>query len=1164
MKFNSIDLIAYGHFTERSLDLNDRDKIFYIISGNNEAGKTTILNAITDLLYGIDSQSTYKFIHPYASMRIGAELTHGNNIYRVIRRKGRQNTLRAVDDKEILDESFLSNILYGVARKEFLNIFGLNIDRLRKGGESLSRGHGELGTILFSAASGISSLSRIIQDLDEKAAVLYKRSGSKPEINRLLNRIKLVSDEAKESSLSVQQWKDLNAKNSRAEKEKNELQKKKTQLQLELKQIIRYQKSRTHFTRRKELLEKLEPYSTVILLADNFSEQYQLRFTERERLLKELVEVEAFVNKMRVQLKDKTIESVFTSRKKEILALYSGTEKFASALDQQLLLQQKLATNRSEGTLLLKKMGINQEYDSYDLTWMPEGLKGRADTLIREFDELRHTITKSKDALQEKQFSLEQLQEDVSHISPPKDTVILSEKLKEVLEDGRLENSLETKRTEVRQLTEELEAECRRLNYFSGSLEDLLLLKLPSPATLSEYQIKIDERKASVSTIRKELSGLINDIQKNEKKMEQLLARESFVTEQQLQDTRNLRELSWFSLISLWDEQQTNSEIAPSHIENSRQEFYSLMLKSDTEADSLRVHADEVAGYNLHFSLVQKGKEETKDMQNSLEIEEKELQRIEQEWCTLWQDVSITPGSPNEMRSFLEASGKIINSSAILKRLKIEVENLESKIQICKASLLSCMKNIGAEDCIEEQGLFYLCQLATRLINDEKKKEQDLTNKRKDIEAVTGEVTRLGKAISLAETAQLNWRENWRKVVSHLCLAADASPEEVKERLRNLEELITLQINRREWALELESLINSITQYEKRVKSLATGTECSGDNIFETVQKIHHGLETENNHNSYLSTARTRLSEKEEMLSLIRRDEARLSQELQQMAESCDADSIADIPEKIRLSKARSELEASLQVCVDLLGEHAEGKPVQEFIVELTEQNFEQLSERQIECTRMLQELEQELELKVEELSETTINLRQSFEATGAIASATDREMLYSEFETLLHRYFVHRLGVTTLRSAVEKYRQQNQSTVLTRASEIFRELTLSSFSGILTDFDDDCGQVLYGQRNGNSGGRVPLDGMSDGSLDQLYLALRLACLEKYYASREPVPFIADDILLNFDDKRAIAALKVLKAFSRHTQVLFFTHHSHLVELSKTHLGAEDVAYLEL
>jgi uncharacterized protein YhaN len=73
---------------------------------------------------------------------------------------------------------------------------------------------------------------------------------------------------------------------------------------------------------------------------------------------------------------------------------------------------------------------------------------------------------------------------------------------------------------------------------------------------------------------------------------------------------------------------------------------------------------------------------------------------------------------------------------------------------------------------------------------------------------------------------------------------------------------------------------------------------------------------------------------------------------------------------------------------------------------------------------------------------------------------------------------------------------------------------------------------------------------MSDGTQDQLYLALRLASLEKFSADGEPLPLLVDDALVNFDNARAGAALKVLADLEPKTQVIFFTHHQHMVELA--------------
>jgi uncharacterized protein YhaN len=60
--------------------------------------------------------------------------------------------------------------------------------------------------------------------------------------------------------------------------------------------------------------------------------------------------------------------------------------------------------------------------------------------------------------------------------------------------------------------------------------------------------------------------------------------------------------------------------------------------------------------------------------------------------------------------------------------------------------------------------------------------------------------------------------------------------------------------------------------------------------------------------------------------------------------------------------------------------------------------------------------------------------------------------------------------------------------------------------------------------------------------------------MELYTRDHEPIPFIADDILVNFDNPRATAAIRALAELAKHTQVLWFTHHKHLVELARQNL----------
>jgi uncharacterized protein YhaN len=130
----------------------------------------------------------------------------------------------------------------------------------------------------------------------------------------------------------------------------------------------------------------------------------------------------------------------------------------------------------------------------------------------------------------------------------------------------------------------------------------------------------------------------------------------------------------------------------------------------------------------------------------------------------------------------------------------------------------------------------------------------------------------------------------------------------------------------------------------------------------------------------------------------------------------------------------------------------------------------------------------------------------------------------------------------------MDRYRDRNQGPVLERAAGVFAGLTCGNFASLRVENEEGTATLVGVRPDGRT---VALEGMSDGTLDQLYLSLRIASLEHYFAAHEPAPFIVDDILLNFDDERAAAALEALNAVSEKTQVILFTHHHRLVELAQ-------------
>jgi uncharacterized protein YhaN len=134
------------------------------------------------------------------------------------------------------------------------------------------------------------------------------------------------------------------------------------------------------------------------------------------------------------------------------------------------------------------------------------------------------------------------------------------------------------------------------------------------------------------------------------------------------------------------------------------------------------------------------------------------------------------------------------------------------------------------------------------------------------------------------------------------------------------------------------------------------------------------------------------------------------------------------------------------------------------------------------------------------------------------------------------------------LKWAVERYRREKQAPLLQRASEIFATLTLDRYAALTVDID--AGKPRLSGVSSDGATVIPVTGMSEGTVDQLYLSLRLAAVEECIAGGLKLPFLADDLFINYDDERAAAGFQVLAELARKTQVLFFTHHEHLLSIA--------------
>ncbi|MBW3539652.1 MAG: AAA family ATPase [Planctomycetes bacterium] len=132
--------------------------------------------------------------------------------------------------------------------------------------------------------------------------------------------------------------------------------------------------------------------------------------------------------------------------------------------------------------------------------------------------------------------------------------------------------------------------------------------------------------------------------------------------------------------------------------------------------------------------------------------------------------------------------------------------------------------------------------------------------------------------------------------------------------------------------------------------------------------------------------------------------------------------------------------------------------------------------------------------------------------------------------------------AVDRLRSA---YERTCQPATLATASRYLDGLTGGRYRNVWCPLGERALRV-----DGPGGRALTVAELSNGTREQLFLAVRLAVVERLAEQGVELPMVLDDVLVNFDQRRTEAAVETLLAFAEQgRQVLFFTCHLHLAHL---------------
>ena len=276
---------------------------------------------------------------------------------------------------------------------------------------------------------------------------------------------------------------------------------------------------------------------------------------------------------------------------------------------------------------------------------------------------------------------------------------------------------------------------------------------------------------------------------------------------------------------------------------------------------------------------------------------------------------------------------------------------------------------------------------------------------------------------------------------------------------------------------------------------------------------------------------------------------------VQPLLEAASVEDVEELRAAIERSDRLRTLNKELAGVMDTLDQQDDGLAIEVIEEECRDIDFDEVGAREEAAEAELKVLGEQLEEAVVARTEA----RKAFEAIegddAAARVAADYEETLAAMQDAAERYVRVRTSGMLLSWAVERYRKEKQGPLLKRAGELFRVLTRNSFERLEVGFDERDAMHLTGMRP--DGEVVAMPSLSTGTEDQLFLALRIAAVEDYLARAVALPFVTDDLFINFDPERSAAGFEVLGQLGERTQVLFYTHHPHLVDVARETLGAD-------
>ena len=1170
MRIERVELTAFGGFSDTVVDFSSRPQALQIVYGPNESGKSTSLRAIASWLFGIPTRTIDSYRHSYQNMRVGGVVsTDSLGPLHCVRRKGRGATLLSGENHDAIPESQLRQYLSDLDEETFLHGYGLDRTRLIEGGKDIIAGEGDLGEILFSAGMGVSHLKEIRQQLHEQREEIYTPQAKKRQLNKLLAEIKQLRSDVANRVLSTVEY-----------------DRRTTQLREAREEADQARTRRNALTVQKQRVENALTAIPLVIRKSQFESEYHplqqipnidADFTRRRRDASEAIarsKGSAVSTSKRLDSHQRKLNEL--GQPGDLLAYHETIESLVRqslvvSQDRQRMisLTDKVSLAEDAITNLLETSGLQHDHPLLQRQ-LPhdeiQQLRDLEDLGIR----LDEQVRASKAALRTEEEAQAAHAEEIVTTDESIDPSHLTDVLNSIESPKHLTQELLAAQHRVTACQETCTRLLKELPGLQATLSSVTECQPPDEATADLLGAKVLASKQASEAKRTEVGVLETQTDRLAAELVALRHGGLAPTLQELQQIRETRD-------QLIDEVLT----APS--DESRREVAEQLrhhiLQADEVADRISSAAEQVA---KRIQLEQ----EMELKNHDLKSEKKELRKLErtakdalEAWTNLWERSGITPVSVEGMAGWHRKYTAVLDAISIQNEASRELAEHTNSVHQIISDIRDALRPHGIEIDEAVESLAVSVNTAKRVHDECHARRRQLQSARERSDQLERDVKK-AKAIHRESLTQLkNWSEERTKKLTSLGLDPNLSARQVASRLdarekflqkrdeigQHQKEIKQIKTRAAQFVRGVAELRVSIDRAERLAKPRTSMPAKSSEPIAATDDLDEQGAHRWVAHwKSALRQAEQVANQRESLTSQIndcqrelveieqqQRDANTILAQLCKEAQCASPDELAELEQK---SQRKGWLREQLQDIDAQLTKLGQGEDLDVYTDSVRGLDESTLLAELQDCSRELESMESRI-AELEQQFGAAEQAVKEMDGNGTAAEVNQQlESAKASADRLAHQYSVLSIQIAALDAAMERYREQNQGPVLSKAESMFRKLTCGRYEQLKPLMEENGPGILVGVQRG-SDQTVPANLMSEGTADALFLSLRLASTLTSIEAKAPVPIILDDVLVQFDDERCMAALQLLVEVSQSTQVILFTHHQHVVQLAETCLG---------